>query len=266
MYTLLPKRVDDAYNSCHSLKLYKANLRKQVIRNTFSIRTVNTWNQLPETVVTSYTAHPFKSKHNKSCKSIASQMSWCFSHVLRDLTIVNKNVKLAIWSTPRNQTIRYINLKDRNHICTIKSGNTWTQVLRSEYFVWTQTVQISLQIPYELLVHELKYIWNLWLGCTFLLYTNSVGCYILSSRYCFLLPVIGFLSIITITSCSLQNFGITFCMFYIDITIFDMKINMFYFHTVHIAENEQNVWVFIHCYIMQASLDANWSLGSPWPR
>ena len=49
----------------HSLKLYKQNCRKTLRKNSFSFRTVTTWNSLPGDAVESTTINSFKSRLEK---------------------------------------------------------------------------------------------------------------------------------------------------------------------------------------------------------
>ena len=49
----------------HTLKLTKARAKKSSRLNSFSIRTISTWNALPQDVVSSGTVNSFKSKLDK---------------------------------------------------------------------------------------------------------------------------------------------------------------------------------------------------------
>ena len=59
---LLPLHPPDDRTRGHSLKLRKDRVLKSVRRNFFSVRVVNDWNSLPESVVSAPTVNAFKSR------------------------------------------------------------------------------------------------------------------------------------------------------------------------------------------------------------
>ncbi len=54
----------------HNYKIYKRQVRLNIRKTSFSQRIVNSWNSLPDTVVTSDTVNQFKSRLNNAWKTI----------------------------------------------------------------------------------------------------------------------------------------------------------------------------------------------------
>ena len=75
------KKMEDRGTRGHCYKLYKTRFKSNVKRNCFSNRIVDSWNKLPNDIVTSPTVNTFKSRLNKQWKVASKFYPKCYQQI-----------------------------------------------------------------------------------------------------------------------------------------------------------------------------------------